>query len=313
MDGTNGDDTFEVRRVAGVSSYRLNGGAYVPISTDSVTFNGLNGKDKLIVDYSGGDPLPADGITFDGGGDPDDGLAIVGTATQTATYRPDAATPGAGVVTVDGNAISFLNLTPLDISGLASFTFDPPNDDDVLTVAAGTDFLSGGTNQALRVSGTSGGVAFESVAVWDTASLVIDTTTVDGKDTVTLASANNAHAVTSLTVLTGGNTGDSVSVTGTLTFPGSVSIQSGGSITVSGKISSGGAVSLTTTDAAATGQDITLAAGAAVSAGTLGVTLSAGDNLSVAGGVQITAVGGPISLAVDAGQPRILGSAASPR
>ncbi len=299
---------FVVKRVAGVNSYQINGGSFNAIVGNTIAFNGLTGSDHLVVDYSGGNPLPSGGVTFDGGGDVGDGLIVSGSGTQNATYLPDATTPGKGVITIGAEAVTFKNLAPLDVSGMASFTLHLPNANDVVGVAAGTDFLSGGTNQALRFTGSSGGVAFESVAVWNTTNLTLDTTTVDGKDTITLTSAGNAHGDKNLTVRTGGNTGDTVSIPGNNVFAGTVDIKTGGSINISGTVSAG-AITLATTDAAAAGQDITVTGtGKVLSAA--GVSIQAGDNLTVAAGGQIHAAT-TISMAVDVGSADATGGTAT--
>ncbi|QEG33135.1 choice-of-anchor Q domain-containing protein [Bythopirellula goksoeyrii] len=163
--------------------------------------NSLEGDDTLSVKTS----VTAAGLAveFDGGTG-SDGLAVMGTGTEIATYTPDASTTGDGVVDVGGREISFANLAPVDISGMITAQLNLPGANDILTVAEGVDFVSGGTNQALRVSGTSGGVTIESAAFWDNQSLRINTALgTDGDDTITISSAANAHLNQSLSLRTG--------------------------------------------------------------------------------------------------------------
>ena len=63
--------------------------------------------------------------------------------------------------------------------------------DDVVTLS--NDFLTDGTTPAILIQGTSGGVAFENARVINSA-IVIDTTLVDGNDTITITSAGSVPA-----------------------------------------------------------------------------------------------------------------------
>ncbi len=209
--GSSGNGTNEVR---------------IPIAAiagNGVIVNGLAGNDTLTVLSA----VTAAGlaVSFDGGAG-SDALAVVGTGAEDAVYTPDATTPGNGIVTVDGQAITFASLAPVDISGMANATLNLPSADDVLTIQEGVDFASGGTNPALRVSGTSGGVAIEAAAFWNNTNLVIDTTVgTDGNDTITVTSAANAHLNQNFTMQTGTGT-DAVAVNGNITTANSVAILS---------------------------------------------------------------------------------------
>ncbi len=180
-------------------------------------------SDVLIIDYANGDPLPAGGLEFNGGAGGDDRLCVAGKG-ENAVYSPDATITGSGIITINDKAISFRNLEPVDLHGLATVTVSLPNADDVLTLSNGVDFTAGGSHAALRVSGTSQGVAIETLAVWDTTSLVINTTAyTDGNDTITVSGVANAHDITNLTINTGVGT-DSVSFSGTATLAGDLTI-----------------------------------------------------------------------------------------
>ena len=65
-----------------------------------------------------------------------------------------------------------------------------------------TVFTTGGA-AAIVVSGTSGGVPFESVALRNNTLSVIDTIRGRGLDTVTLTSADNLHGNANLSLKTG--------------------------------------------------------------------------------------------------------------
>src|SRR5207244_9393727 len=110
-----------------------------------------------------------------------------------ATSNPSGTTPGTGTVTANGHVTTFQNLEGQDITGMATVNLLFPNGDDVVTIHNATDFTAGGTTPALGVSGTSGGVAFVPVALFNNTTVNLNTTTVDGNDTVTIDSANNEH------------------------------------------------------------------------------------------------------------------------
>jgi len=234
--GSSGHDNVEVRSTAGNIEVQVNGGGWTTVpSGNALAFQGLDGNDTLTVDASAGNPIPSGGISFDGGVGGSDGLVVKGKSTATtAVYTPDATTAGKGTVVIDGTStISFTNLEPVDITGMsvASVASPPAPGTPLaggnnLTMATGVDFLSGGTNQALRVTGTtnSGGTTIESVALWNNTTVVIDTTGTAGTDTITISSANNAHGNTNLTINTGAEAGDVITVNGVVTVAGTTTL-----------------------------------------------------------------------------------------
>ncbi len=181
---------------------------------------GRDGDDTLTVDFGQGSPIPTGGIFFDGA-DGNDALRIVGSGLQ-ASYTTDASVPGSGVLTLGNGTVSFAGLEPIDYDVVGgSFTLNLAGGDDVVDIADST--LIDGSTPALKISGTSGGTAFENARVRGSA-ILIDTTAVPGVDTITISSANSDHTNTSLQIATGGEAGDVVSVNGTATFPGTVTI-----------------------------------------------------------------------------------------
>lgn len=158
---------------------------------------GWGGNDTLTVDFTNGNPVPAGGLMFDGATGADDALAVVGTGSSIGSYTPGT-TAGDGVVNVDGSTITFTGLEPVNVNGFNEFTFVTPNSNDVLTV----DSPGAGQN---RVSGTSGGVAFEAVTFWNVAHFKVDTAANDAplanpNDTVTFTSDLVAAGLASFTV-----------------------------------------------------------------------------------------------------------------
>ena len=220
-------DTFILRLVGSdLQTVTSPGGVVIDsrpfAGVNSLTFNGTGDDDTFIVDFSGGNPVPPGGVTFNGGGQGvgGDTLVVRGTGAQTAVYSPSATVAGNGVVTVNGLPITFTGLEPVDISGMALVTVTPSAAGNDLTITNGLDFATG-TNQALVVSGTTnnGGTAIEAVALWNNTSVVINTAALAGNDTITIDSANNANGITNLTINTGTGT-DVLTVTGTTTVAG---------------------------------------------------------------------------------------------
>jgi hypothetical protein len=225
LDGSNGDDVLTISRTpTGPLSYRLNGDVPVEaVGTTRFRFNGLNGADTLIADFAGGSPVPAGGVLFDGGVGNDIGLFVLG-AKNTANFTTTAAGPGlSGRVSVDASNIDFIDFettSQVDITNMAKVTVAFATADDTLTVSNGFDATAGKVNPALIVSGP----ATPRVGLWNNADATLDTTTNDGNDTITVASADNAHGNTNLTILTGSGN-DTVAVTGGIAVDGNLRVQ----------------------------------------------------------------------------------------
>ncbi len=172
--------------------------------------------DTLVVDLSRGDlPLP---VTFHGGAGGYDTLVILGMVA--GTYTPGQVF-GDGTIQAGATSISFTGLEPIVIDGAvatgtgptgldtsalpSTLTFTTPGGVDVITI----DSPAAGQN---RISGTSGGVTFESITFTNVQTVVIDTGTHDvagsDADSITIVSGLVATGLANLTITTG--TGDDV-------------------------------------------------------------------------------------------------------
>jgi autotransporter-associated beta strand protein len=73
--GTDGPDDFLLRLTADHASIQITGPAgsntYSVLAITSLTFIGAGGADRLTIDFANGDPLPAGGLSYDGGGGTD--------------------------------------------------------------------------------------------------------------------------------------------------------------------------------------------------------------------------------------------------
>ena len=188
------------------------------------------GVDHLIVDFDTA-VISADGLQFTGGAGANEILSLIGDgSTTTATYLPSGTTPGSGQVTIDGTTpIHFSGLKPIDISNMAVATMNFSSAAETVGVANGFDFGSGAI-PALVVSGTSGGVAFESAAFFGDTTVRIDSSNFGGVDTYNLNSASNAHGITNLTLVTSTNSADAIAINGPLTFAGTIRLDTAGSV-----------------------------------------------------------------------------------
>src|SRR6185503_14711434 len=88
-------------------------------------------------------------------------------------YAPSGTTPGSGTFTVDGKSIKFSGLEPVTAGAFASISLVTPNPDDNLQLGTPSSAKS-------RISGTSGGVALESLTFYGTPTLILDTAANDG-------------------------------------------------------------------------------------------------------------------------------------
>ncbi|MCY2953455.1 MAG: GEVED domain-containing protein [Planctomycetota bacterium] len=175
-----------------------------PKSVPSMAINTLGGSDELIVDLVNGNPIPAGGLDYDGGPQkavPGDQLTIKGVPASVGAYLPSGTTPGDGKVVADGRTINFTGLEPVVVSSFTTFTITTPNATDQLVM----DSLALGTT---RISGTSGGVAMESLTVSAVKRLIVDMGTNDalgGSDTFISTAGNVGLALLRINAGTGNN------------------------------------------------------------------------------------------------------------
>ncbi len=195
----------------------------IPVSgvTGTMIIDGGDGNDELTFDFSGGSVLPIGGVIIASGLGTDT-LTVMGSESLDPLLIPDGTTTGSGNVLIDGRSISFNGFEGLDFNAVGRLELLTPNEVDVIEVSNG--LLVGGETDALVISGTSDGVALTEVRV-AASEVVLDTTFIDGEDTVSLRSADNSHGNTGLSIVTGiGN--DAVSVLGDSSFAGPVSLAS---------------------------------------------------------------------------------------
>ena len=120
-----------------------------------------------------------------------------GVAVTTGTSTPSAPVGGqnAGTITVAGQLITYAELKPIDVVDMASFSLILPAGKDVVALTAGKLF-SDNTLDALRATGTSGGLAFEDHAFRNVSNLTVDTTLVNDDTTAGQGDAITVNAFT---------------------------------------------------------------------------------------------------------------------
>jgi hypothetical protein len=173
----------------------------------SLTFIGQTGvSDTLTVDFATGNPLPAGGLSYEGGsGAGSDALVLEdGGAVTFSNVTHTFASSSSGTVDVDGQLITYTGLEPiadnLDATNRV-FNFGPAADDVLISNAADGDSVSTISSMA-----TSESVTF------DTSGATITVNLGDGADTLQAIGLESSYSGT-LTV-NAGNGNDVIDLSG---------------------------------------------------------------------------------------------------
>ncbi|MCY2988651.1 MAG: autotransporter-associated beta strand repeat-containing protein, partial [Planctomycetota bacterium] len=202
--------------------------------TGSLTIDTAGGNDALTIDFSTGTPIPAGGLTFNGGvqatGGSDTLLLSGGTFTD---GRVTPTGTGAGTIVYDAlGTITFTGLEPIiDDTTVTNYTINATAAADAITVAS----AAGSRTQVSEAAGN-----FESVSFKNKTNVFVNG--LGGDDAITLGdNSTPATGLSQLTVDGGAGTGDAITINGTWTLPS-------GSLALTAETLSqtGGAVSLTT-------------------------------------------------------------------
>jgi hypothetical protein len=163
------------------------------VATGTITVTGSSDNDTLVIDFTGGNPIPDSGIVFDGGGPEDDDLLVL--EGEAGSVSHDFTGASSGTVDVDGGVISYTGLEPI-VDGLlaAERTFTFSDEMDVVTL--GDDDVAG--NGFSRIdSPNSERVDFRN----PTETLTVDTG--DGTDVVTVGPLDAEGASPAVAILLG--------------------------------------------------------------------------------------------------------------
>ncbi|MBL7164095.1 MAG: hypothetical protein ISS57_15975 [Anaerolineales bacterium] len=226
--GTDGDDEIEVELNGTVEAVSVEGGAgsdaitiHQGAESNDVHVGGGAGDDTLTLDFSAGTAENST-VYYDGGEDYDE-LNVIGDGESDGSYTPTENRPDAGVMTSGSNTINFVGIEPTTVTNQASYTFTTNGGNDSLQI----DKPAAGQN---RISGTSGGVAFEALTFSNITSFTIDTVTngSDGNDDVTIDNDGLvATGLQNLTINTGSGGSDTVQNNGTIDLSGTLEITTG--------------------------------------------------------------------------------------
>lgn len=132
--------------------------AFEPLGT--LTINGTDGNDRLLVDYANGIPVPGGGLEFNGAseaGSPGDSLELTGGTASRVTHRFNDAS--SGIVTVDADTINYGGLEPIVDQLTATdrdFVFGATDDD----IQLGDDGTPGNGLSRISSTGSSETVDF---------------------------------------------------------------------------------------------------------------------------------------------------------
>ena len=212
IDGTSGDDAIVITATGSDSgSYSINGSPAVAFSgVTQVVVTGEDGNDTLtIVNPEGSLFVPTDGISYDGGGDPADGLEILGGTANDLTYTAGA-TPDAGTLTHTGDA----GAQTIDFAGIAPITDTVVAATLTITGSAGADAITvtdGGLVNGFQTTQVSA-ATFESIRFANKT-----TVTINGNGGAETLAFNNPTTATGLTTLNVVNVG-AVTQTGAVNY-----------------------------------------------------------------------------------------------
>lgn len=172
----------------------------VPDTGAAVTLLGSAGDDVLELDFSSGSPLPAGGLTFDGGAG-NDGVRLTGSATGVA-HRLD--TPSSGQIDVDGRSLAYTGLEPIwDLLAAATRTFTYTGASDLITL--GDDATAGDGVSFIDAPGAE-------IVYFAHPTATLEVNALGGSDVIDLGALDNASRPPSV-VLRGGDAADVFHVT----------------------------------------------------------------------------------------------------
>ncbi|HET6882157.1 MAG TPA: DUF4214 domain-containing protein, partial [Pirellulales bacterium] len=282
-------------------------------SVSSITVTGTSGNDTLTIDYSHGDPLPADGLDFVGGSS---GTLDVSGFSSGTTITETLSGPHSGTVQVgSGGTITYSGLSPVLLnSGTASdIIFNLPSNADAVLQDNGSGtpelFSTNGAFETTTFTAPSNSLTINDTGSGDTITTAASFTndfsaglTINGNSTTDTVTLNGLSLTTGTAVLA--VTAQTINLDDNVTASTSVSLTAGGAIsqtagvitTATLQLSAGSAIGSAatpfSTQVGTLGADTT-SGGIFISNG---VTTSTSLNIAGVDGVRAKGASGDISL-----------------
>jgi hypothetical protein len=197
------ESRFNIASVSSITINGLDGNDTINVSGDlsfltgAITITGDGGTDTLTLDFGSGNPVPASGLSFDGGSEAGNDLLVLQNGSfGTETYTTTGASSGT-IALGGGNTITFFNLAPIDDTLVVTdMTFNADASlGDVVQIENGP----AGRGRLRSANGT-----FEQVDYANKTNLTVNGR--GGADTFNLTATVAAPGLASLTVNGGGST-----------------------------------------------------------------------------------------------------------
>lgn len=122
--GSAGDDTIRLFATPTGIAYELNGIDVNLGPVTKLTVQGSSGRDRLVLDFADGNPIPAGGLTFAGGtrvGD-ENVLELRGTGTETVDQTVGTSGQFAGTVSVQNRPVNYSFVNDVVVGSVAKHT-----------------------------------------------------------------------------------------------------------------------------------------------------------------------------------------------
>ena len=182
----------DVRIVRNGDNYviHMDGQVITATGIDSITFDGSNLDDLLIVDFSAGNPIPAEGLFYNGydNGPAGDAITLQGGAFSSSTYN--YFNPTDGTIDIDGWVITYTGLEPIiDTVPAVNLTIYGTNVNNVIT------YENDGGNGRVAVDN------YETISFANKANLIVYG--LGGNDIFDLVNSSLPPSLTSLTINAG--------------------------------------------------------------------------------------------------------------
>jgi hypothetical protein len=199
-------DTFNQVVIGGTTQTTIvDGSTHTVTSTgiNTIELNGGAGDTFATIDFSGGNPIPAGGETFTGGGGTNNSLNLVndlpGGAPSFNQETYNATGPGTGGINLDGSQIQFSGLTPvLDTVSATNYVFNAPSSLNSISL---TPTTANGFAATL-IASTDRLPSFESVAFANKQNVTINSVSGSGAS-VTLNDGGTTDGLSTLNINTG--------------------------------------------------------------------------------------------------------------